>query len=213
MHPFSSALNWGHSWPRLQGDEVFFVQLCFVKWPNLGLLIAWGKILHQHDRLDDKFKMVAIREHVDRWHVISWVTYAWESIPHIFVHDQVIDDQLFGPVVNNIHAPVEASCYFKRMFNLCKLRSNIYFYTTRYVLLHVHWHYGSTHSGTGARLTKAYDVTIQRYRNLHAKIEDSKIHILRCMGSKFCVKFQRFPLKFHTKFWTHTTQNVHFTRC
>ena len=42
-----------------------------------------------------------------------------------------------------------------------------------------------------ARLTKAYDVTIQRYRNSHAKNEDSKMHILRCMGSKFCVKFQR----------------------
>ena len=52
----------------------------------------------------------------------------------------------------------------------------------------------------GDRLTKAYDVTIQRYRNSHAKIVDSKIHILRCMGSKFCVKFQRCPLKFHTKF-------------
>ena len=46
-----------------------------------------------------------------------------------------------------------------------------------------------------ARLTKAYDVTIQRYRNSHAKIEDSKMHILRCMSSKFCVKFQRCPLK------------------
>ena len=34
----------------------------------------------------------------------------------------------------------------------------------------------------GARLTKAYDVTIQRYRNSHAKIENSKIHVLRCMG-------------------------------
>ena len=56
--------------------------------------------------------------------------------------------------------------------------------------------YGSS----GARLTKAYDVTIQRYRNSHAKIEDSKMHILRCTGSKFCVKFQRAPLKFHTKF-------------
>ena len=31
------------------------------------------------------------------------------------------------------------------------------------------------------------------------------------MGSKFCVKFQRAPLKFHTKFWTHTLQNMHFT--
>ena len=37
------------------------------------------------------------------------------------------------------------------------------------------------------------------------------MHILRCMGSKFWVKFQRAPLKFHTKFWTHTPQNMHFT--
>ena len=66
---------------------------------------------------------------------------------------------------------------------------------------------------SGPRLTKAYDVTIQRYRNSHAKNEDSKMHILRYMGSKFCVKFQRCPLKFHTKFWTHTPQNMHFTRC
>ena len=62
---------------------------------------------------------------------------------------------------------------------------------------------GSLHRrrGTpGARLTKAYDVTIQRYRNSHAKTENGKMHILRCMGSKFCAKFQRYPLKFHTKF-------------
>ena len=65
---------------------------------------------------------------------------------------------------------------------------------------------------SGARLTKAYDVTIQRYRNSHAKIHDSTMHILWCMGSKFCVKFQRCPLKFHTKFWTHTLQNMHFMR-
>ena len=31
------------------------------------------------------------------------------------------------------------------------------------------------------------------------------------MGSKVCVKFQRASLKFHTKFWTHTPQNRHFT--
>ena len=37
------------------------------------------------------------------------------------------------------------------------------------------------------------------------------MHILRCMGSKFCVKFQRAPLKFHTIFWTHTPQNIYFT--
>ena len=37
------------------------------------------------------------------------------------------------------------------------------------------------------------------------------MHILRCVGWKFRVKFQRATLKFHTKFWTHTPQNVHFT--
>ena len=65
----------------------------------------------------------------------------------------------------------------------------------------------------GGRLTKTYDVTIPRYRKSQRKITVGKMHILRCMGSKFCVKFQRAPLKFHTRFWTHSPQNMHFTRC
>ena len=72
---------------------------------------------------------------------------------------------------------------------------------SRYVItILIHVPMPSINATPGARLTKAYDVTIQRYRNSHAKIHDSKMHILRCMGSKFCVKFQRCPLKFHTKF-------------
>ena len=67
--------------------------------------------------------------------------------------------------------------------------------------------------GSGARLTKNYDVTIQRYRESNTKIKVSKMHILRCMGSKYCVKFKRCSLKFHTKFWTHILQNIHFTQC
>ena len=30
-------------------------------------------------------------------------------------------------------------------------------------------------------------------------------------GFKFCVKFQRCPLKFYNKFWIHTSQHMHFT--
>ena len=52
-----------------------------------------------------------------------------------------------------------------------------------------------------------------RYHKSHTKIKVSKMHILQWMGSKFCVKFQRCPLKFHTKFWIHTRQNMHFTQC
>ena len=65
--------------------------------------------------------------------------------------------------------------------------------------------------GSRVRLTKTPVFTIQNHYS-HTKIEDSKMHILWCMGSKFCVKFQSCPLKFHTKFWTHTLQNMHFTR-
>ena len=36
------------------------------------------------------------------------------------------------------------------------------------------------------------------------------MHILQCMGSQFCEKFQSCPLKFHTKFWTHAPQNMNF---
>ena len=44
------------------------------------------------------------------------------------------------------------------------------------------------------------------------KMKVSKMHILRYMASKFRVKCQRYPLKFHTQFWTHTPQKMHFTR-
>ena len=37
-----------------------------------------------------------------------------------------------------------------------------------------------------------------------------KNHIFRCMGKIFCVEFKRYPLKFHTKYLTHTLKDVHF---
>ena len=50
-----------------------------------------------------------------------------------------------------------------------------------------------------------YDIKIQRYNESHRKIKISEIHTF--------VKFQRCPLKFHTKFWTHPLENIHFMRC
>ena len=60
--------------------------------------------------------------------------------------------------------------------------------------------------GQGVRLTKAYDVTIKLYRNSYAKIKDSNMHILWCMGSTFCVKgsLRNTTKKFeptHRKMW------------
>ena len=60
---------------------------------------------------------------------------------------------------------------------------------------------------TGARLTKAYDLTIQIYHKYKTKV--NKMHNLRCMGCNFFVKFWRRPLKFGA----HTQQNMPFMRC
>ena len=38
----------------------------------------------------------------------------------------------------------------------------------------------------------------------------NKNHLFQCMGKIFCVEFQRFPLKFHTKNLTHTLKDVYF---
>ena len=38
----------------------------------------------------------------------------------------------------------------------------------------------------------------------------NKIHIFQCMGKIFCVEFQRYPLKFHTKYLAHTLKDIHF---
>ena len=37
-----------------------------------------------------------------------------------------------------------------------------------------------------------------------------KIYIFQCMSKIFCVEFQRYPLKFHTKYLTHTLKDVIF---
>ena len=36
----------------------------------------------------------------------------------------------------------------------------------------------------------------------------NKIHIFQCMDKIFCVEFQRYPLKFHTKYLTHTLKDM-----
>ena len=34
--------------------------------------------------------------------------------------------------------------------------------------------------------------------------------VFQCMGKIFCLEFQRQPLKFRAKYFTHTLQNVYF---
>ena len=38
----------------------------------------------------------------------------------------------------------------------------------------------------------------------------NKIHIFQCMGKIFWVEFQRYPLKFHTKYLAHTLEAMIF---
>ena len=57
-----------------------------------------------------------------------------------------------------------------------------------------------------------------RFKNVHklvnlGDIKSSllnKLHIFQCMGKIFFVEFQRVPLKFHTKYLTHTLKDTIF---
>ena len=61
--------------------------------------------------------------------------------------------------------------------------------------------------GPGGRFKNTYELL-----NLRALKYSpvNKIHIFQCMGEIFCVEFQRYPLKFHTKYLTHTLKNMIF---
>ena len=41
----------------------------------------------------------------------------------------------------------------------------------------------------------------------------NKMYIFQCMGMIFCVEFQRVPLKFHTKYLTHTLKDDNSIQC
>ena len=66
--------------------------------------------------------------------------------------------------------------------------------------------------GHGGRFKNAYELL--NLRTLKFSYVN-KIHIFQCMGKIFCVEFQRYPLKFHTKYLAHfkgtlwnSTQNI-----
>ena len=61
--------------------------------------------------------------------------------------------------------------------------------------------------GPGGRFKNAYELLNLRALKMSML---HKNHIFQCMGKIFCVEFQRVPLKFHTKYLTHTLKDVDF---
>ena len=59
----------------------------------------------------------------------------------------------------------------------------------------------------GGRFKNIYELLNQRALKFSYV---NKIHIFQCMGKIFCVEFQRYPLKFHTKYLTHTLKDMIF---
>ena len=61
--------------------------------------------------------------------------------------------------------------------------------------------------GPGGRFKKAHELLNLRALKISMLYKN---HIFQCMGKIFCVEFQRYPLKFHTKYLTHTLKDVDF---
>ena len=60
---------------------------------------------------------------------------------------------------------------------------------------------------SGGRFRNTYELLNQRALKFSYV---NKIHIFQCMGKIFCVEFQRYPLKFHTKYLTDTLKDMIF---
>ena len=59
----------------------------------------------------------------------------------------------------------------------------------------------------GGRFKKAYELLNLRALKISVLYKN---HIFQCMGKICCVEFQRVPLKFHTKYLTHTLKEADF---
>ena len=79
-------------------------------------------------------------------------------------------------------------------------------YITSYYLHHwvIETDYGSE---SGGRFKNTYELLNLRALKFSPV---NKIRIFQCMGMIFCVEFQRYPLKLHTKYLTHTLKDVTF---
>ena len=64
-----------------------------------------------------------------------------------------------------------------------------------------------THVRSGGRFKNTYELLNLRALKFSPM---NKICIFQCMGIIFCVAFQRYSLKFHTKYLTHTLKDVTF---
>ena len=60
---------------------------------------------------------------------------------------------------------------------------------------------------SGGRLKNVYELLNLRALKISMLYKN---HIFQCVGKIFCVEFQREPLKFHTKYLTHTLKDVDF---
>ena len=61
--------------------------------------------------------------------------------------------------------------------------------------------------GPGGRFKNAYELLNLRAVKIPMLYKN---RIFQCMSKIFCVEFQRVPLKFHTKYLTHTLKDVNF---
>ena len=59
----------------------------------------------------------------------------------------------------------------------------------------------------GERLKKTFELLTLRALQFSPV---NKIHIFQCIGKIFCVEFQRYHLKFHTKYLSHILNDMNF---
>ena len=138
---------------------------------------------------------------------VSWLSYLYNGNIHTWKHRLFIET---GP--GSIITWFNITWYYcRKHYNIevviQTMKLNNPYFTPKGKLQEYFGETDHVTTGTGGCLKKAYELLNLRALKFSPV---NKMHIFQCMDKIFCVEFQREPLKFHTKYLTHTLKDTIF---
>ena len=140
-----------------------------------------------------------------RWKfALLWYDYTifpWKlNILTSTVQQPVIHTPYFVKIIMPLNSFVTERCACNLGLVIFKIKSRLYIWSISFKII-PRW------MPPGGRFKNTFELL--NLRALKFSLVN-KIHIFQCMGKIFCVEFQRYPLKLHTKYLTHTLKNKIF---
>ena len=129
---------------------------------------------------------------IQEWYAWSDMKLCWRKSHYRQHHTCMQRSDMFALIVNANYLFIEGTIWIK---------------TRRSIM--VNQQCDSHTEGKHCCSTRRSGDQVRKYLKLLNFLCLDEMHSFRCMGKIFCVEFQRYPLKFHTKYLAHTLKDVY----